>query len=313
MRRAILVLLVAFATPAFAAANLTGKMTMSLAHNYPGITIEYQILLQNSGDALTSGSINMPVPSQIVAYHGAADSGFAGCGSANCSWSGDVPAGATVTIRFVGSLFGSPGHVVSAQGVINYGETSTVTDDPATPAPLDPTSFTIIRPAFHITKSTPKKRYSVGEFIPYTITVTNVGNQESREVSMATLAPVLDLLPPEVQFVSGTATSGTVVYPNVYPNNAGWFGTIPAGGTVTINLELLALAPGAAVANQARVNDAVTEIAFEDSDDPSTPAAKDPTVVEIAAAAAPALSPIALGLLAGALALIASKLLTTRM
>jgi len=311
MRRSLLLLiLLAVAVPLFGAANLTGKMTVVIAHSYPGLSAIYQLDITNSGDALTTASIDLPLPSQLTGFHQSGGPGSGGCSPNDCFWNGDVPAGSTVSITFDTFLRGTPGDVVSVQGVIHYDSTTTVTDDPATPASHDPTSFTIMRAAFRATKSTPKKSYFAGEPIPYTITVTNIGNQDSLEISMVILSQVFDFIPTGVHFISGTARFGTVVYPSLNAHMVGWYGTIAPGATVTITINVRATVTGM-LANQARVNDTVTEIAFEDTDDPSTPAVKDPTVVEIVAAPIPALSPVALALLAGALALIASKLLST--
>ncbi|MBV8545648.1 MAG: DUF11 domain-containing protein, partial [Acidobacteria bacterium] len=146
--------------------------------------------------------------------------------------------------------------------------------------------------------------FFVGSNVTYVVTLTNSGTSAQGDNPGNEFT---DVLPAQVALVSATASSGTAVA-NVGTNTVTWNGGIaPSGGTVTITITatILPAAAGNTVSNQGTIaydsdgngtNDATAQ-----TDDPTVAGSANPTTFVGVTTAIPAISPLALLLLAAML------------
>ena len=113
--------------------------------------------------------------------------------------------------------------------------------------PLDPF---LTRPPLVVSKTSVKRTANIGDLIPYTITVRNA------EAIQRAPVDVIDILPPGLKYVTGTAlVNGVAAEPQVNDRELRWLRqTIPANSTVTYQLTAVV---GAGVTNGDRVNTGV--------------------------------------------------------
>ena len=110
--------------------------------------------------------------------------------------------------------------------------------------PLDPF---LSRTQLIVTKTSIKRTASVGDLIPYTITVRNAESAQRAGVD------IVDILPPGFKYVLGTASvNGVATEPQVNDRELRWLRqTIPANATVTYRLMAVV---GAGVTSGDRIN-----------------------------------------------------------
>ncbi|MGB7374117.1 SdrD B-like domain-containing protein, partial [Pontixanthobacter sp.] len=110
--------------------------------------------------------------------------------------------------------------------------------------PLDPF---LTRTPLIVSKTSFKRSASVGDIVPYEITVRNTENAQRSGVN------IIDLLPPGMKYVLGTGVvDGVPQEPVVENRQAVWSGqVIPANGSVSYNLTLVI---GAGVTGGEKVN-----------------------------------------------------------
>ncbi|HSR90441.1 MAG TPA: hypothetical protein VLK88_03965 [Gemmatimonadales bacterium] len=121
--------------------------------------ISYTVVITNSGCGAQPDDPNSPefsdflspfltfVSASAVGNPGPAGTATFDPNSAGVTWNGTIPSGGTVTLTIVAMVnFGSAGQPITNQGVVSFdlngdgtNDTGAVTDDPATPAPGDPT------------------------------------------------------------------------------------------------------------------------------------------------------------------------------
>ncbi len=108
-----------------------------------------------------------------------------------------------------------------------------------------------------VTKTSPKRSANIGDVVPYEITVRNTENVQRSGVE------VVDILPPGMKYVMGTASvNGVAREPVKTDRQLSWTGqVIPANGSVRYNLTLVV---GAGVTGGEKVN---TGLAQNDADD----------------------------------------------
>lgn len=113
--------------------------------------------------------------------------------------------------------------------------------------PLDPF---LTRTPLIVTKTSLKRTAGIGDLIPYTITVRNA------EAAQRAPVDVIDILPPGLKYVTGTASvNGVAAEPVANDRELRWLRqTIPANGTVTYKLTVVV---GAGVTTGDRVNTGV--------------------------------------------------------
>jgi uncharacterized repeat protein (TIGR01451 family)/gliding motility-associated-like protein len=203
-----------------------------------GDTITYTISVSNTGNAFATGVTVRDVLPTGTAFVSADRGGVHSNGIVN--WSiGLLSPGQTVVITLVVVV---NGNFVGDEVITN---TATVTSpsDPATPKTSNPANVIVeeVKPEMAITKKANAPTVFAGEFISYTIEVTNSGTAPATNVT------VRDQLPVGTFFISAD---------NSVTHNAGlvtWtLGTINPGTTVTLNLVVqvgLTVANGTVIIN----------------------------------------------------------------
>lgn len=293
---------------AFASTDVSTAITDSPDPVFPGTGLTYTITVANAGpDAATSLNVSNTLPAGTV---------FASL-TAPAGWTCTTPAiGATGTVSCSIASFPSGGSEIFTLGVtVDAGvasgtilsstasATQTSTDlDSANDASSTTTTVQLPPTAVRATKVVAGVG-APGAAIVYTITLHNLGVVAQADNPGDEL---VDVLPPTLALVSASATSGTAVT-EVATNTVRWNGSIPAGGSVTIRINATigsGVTIGQVIANQATASyDADGNGSNESSavsDDPSTGAAGDATLLVITQAAVvaiPALDGVGLSLL----------------
>lgn len=247
----------------------------------PGDTVRYTLTLTNTGDGESTNTVVTDVLPAELTFVSATGGGTAAGNTV--TWNlGNVAVGAgnarTVTVD---ARLGSPldnGTVVSNQGNVRSTEVTTplLSDNPATPAALDPTTFTVTSaPVLALTKTVTDLNGGdtlPGEEVRYTLTLTNTGDAVARNTSITdTVDARLNTLVAEG---GGTVAGQVVTFAS--PGVAGLAAVAP-GTPVTVTFRARVVSPlanGTVVPNQGRATSGAVSVL---SDDPGTPAALDPT------------------------------------
>lgn len=257
----------------------------------PGDALTWTISLTNEGNATAMNvTVRDPIdPSLTNVVPGSGGVVAAG----EIRWDGattpalaQVDVGETVTLTFTATI-ATPldnGTVIANQAEISAELGVTIpqlTDDPATAALDDPTSLTVTSAALvTATKTVADENGGVaapGDVFLYTITLTNSGDAVADGIS------VTDTIPTTLNFVQ-VLDGGTW---NAASRTFQWSVPLLAPGTpVTVRFRASAaepLANGTAIVNQGTYT-VEGDPAFYVTDDPTTPAPSDPTVIVIVAA-----------------------------
>jgi fimbrial isopeptide formation D2 family protein len=140
------------------AAHLTATKSVAGGTFTPGTVVTYTVVITNSGSSASPDNAGDEftdvLPSALTLQTATATSGTptATVGTNTVTWNGSIAAGGSVTITITAKInAGTANSVVSNQASVSYdadlngtNETTVVTDDPATPAAGDPTSFTVL-------------------------------------------------------------------------------------------------------------------------------------------------------------------------
>ncbi len=249
-----------------------------------GTNVTYTITLTNNlgftqqnnfGNEFTDA-----LPAGLTFVSANASSGTTGNAGNVVLWNGSIPNGTSVTITITASIDAAASGTISNQGQAiidtdNDGnnESSLVTDDPGTAAANDPTSFTVVpTDSFVATKSVAGGSFIPGGSVIYEIVLTN-GLGHTLDDNPGD--EFIDVLPPELQLVSASASSGVAVA-NIGTNTVSWNGAIASGDAVTITIEaaIPANATSGTVVNQGQANvdldDNGTNETAVPTDDPDT-------------------------------------------
>jgi uncharacterized repeat protein (TIGR01451 family) len=201
----------------------------------PGGSIEYTIVVANTGSGPATGVIvHDPIPAGTSYVAGSATAtaptvSYNG-GANRIEWTGSIPAGGSVTIKFkvtvspqipCDALIRNRVAIVDANGNVLLDASAAVK---------------VIcqgQPLLDIKKEADVATTTPGGLIKYTVTVVNSGT------GPATGVTVHDPIPAGTSYVAGsaTATAPTVSY-NGGANQVEWTGSIPAGGSVTIEFQV---------------------------------------------------------------------------
>ena len=161
-----------------------------------------------------------------------------------------------------------------------------MTDNPATPAPNDPTTFTLAAAPVVTGTKTATGNPAAGQNITYTVTLTNSGCAAQGDNPGNEFT---DTLPATLTLVSANSSSGTITTAG---NTVNWNGAIPAGGTVTITIVATIVngtPTGTTINNQGTIsydaNGDGTNDTTTVTDNPATPAGGDPTPIVVAGGA----------------------------
>lgn len=258
-----------------------------------GGTVTYTVTLTNDGTAVQGDNPGdelvdvLPAELTLVSASATGGTAVANVGTNTVTWNGSLaPLGGGVTITIDATVdAGTEGATVSNQGTVSYdsgddgtNDAATLTDDPGVGGPQDATSFTVGGVVLSATK-TVSGDFSVGGTVVYTIVIANTGGSVQPDNPGDEL---VDILPPQLELVGASATSGTAVA-SVATNTVAWNGSVPAGGDVTITITAT-VGPGTEgdeILNQGTVFfdadlDGANESSLE-TDDPGAAGAADPT------------------------------------
>ncbi|MEO8257470.1 MAG: FG-GAP-like repeat-containing protein [Acidobacteriota bacterium] len=300
-------------------ATLRGTKTVSGTF-MPGEAITYAVIVSNVGQGTQGDNpgdeFTDVLPASLVLLSATATSGTAVAmpGTNTVTWNGtlgtrgkrplDTTAvvfsdSVTITINAVVAPTTLGGTLVANQGSISYdfdgngtNEASTVTDNPNTSGPPDPTSFTISSPAILSGIKTVSGTFMPGFGISYTVVLSNAGPGTQGDNPGDEFT---DVLPASLTLLSASATSGTVVAATG-TNIVTWNGSLASSAvravtstavsinsvTITIYAVVGSFTPaGTLIGNQGSIafdaDGNGTNEASTVTDDPGTPAAADPT------------------------------------
>lgn len=270
----------------------------------PGDTLQYEIIIQNSGAAAANNVVLNDTPDvntalvvgSVTTDQGTVTSGN-GAGDTNVRIEiGTIPGNGSVTVRFdvtINSPLPSGVTQVENQGFISSTDLPiTPTDDPDTPEPEDPTVTPVVtapildafkRDVLAIDQDG-DGNVSPGDRLEYELTIANTGNTEATNVVLDdTPGLYTSLVVGSVQTSQGTIELGNNSGDSAVRVN---IGSIPAGTSVTIVFRVdidNPLPPSITqVENQGIVSS--SELPTVPSDDPDTPAVDDPTITPVRAA-----------------------------
>ncbi len=252
----------------------------------PGDTVTYTLTLQNTGNAVARDVVvEDPLPAQVQHVSGGRLTGT----TVFFDRANDprlvalVPGAAPVTLRFTARV--SPatasGVVVDNQGrvqvsgVVGPGAVITPSDDPATATALDPTRFSVTAlPRLSVEKTVAgtSRVFAPGDTVAYSLLVTSSGTAPASGTLVDDLAAAFSSVTPGpgLAFNAGTRQLSATI------------AALAPGATRTLTFTAvvgLAVRNGTVVESQARVTGAGFETT--PSDDPTTTAPLDPTLITI--------------------------------
>jgi uncharacterized repeat protein (TIGR01451 family) len=199
----------------------------------PGGTIEYTITIANGGTGPATGVVMYdPIPAG-TSYVGGSVSATAPTATYNggmnrIEWTGAIPAGGNVVIKFKVQ--------VSPQidcNVVIWNRASLI--DPTGLPGLDasvPVKVDCLRPKLEIRKSANVTTVLPGGQIEFTIVVVNSGSGPAPSVL------VQDPVPAGTTYVAGSLNATAPTTDDSNPNLMKWTGAIPAGGNVVIKFKV---------------------------------------------------------------------------
>jgi uncharacterized repeat protein (TIGR01451 family) len=148
-------------------ANVTGTKAASGSF-VEGGTVTYTVVLTNSGNGAQADNpgneFTDTLPAGLTFVSVTASSGTAAQSAGTVTWNGSIPAGGSVTITIKATLNpGTAGTAISNQGTFHFdgnndgiNETTGLTDDPATVAPVvDPTTFLVTQSVIEVPTLSP--------------------------------------------------------------------------------------------------------------------------------------------------------------
>jgi uncharacterized repeat protein (TIGR01451 family) len=262
----------------------------------PGDTLEYQAVIRNAGNtSATNVDLALPVPAhtRLVPDSAATTAGtVTSFGESGVEvYVDELAGGRSVTLTFevrVDDTLPAGVRSVTAQGAVTSAELPAVpTDDPRIGGAADPTvtpltaapSLTATETALLYADADGDGVASPGDTLLYRIEVVNGGN------TSATGVRVSDPLPDGTALAAGSIQTSQGTVDSQSPVQV-TLGEIPARSSAVVTFRVRIDSPfpasRTAVSNQASVTSA--ELPTVPTDDPSTPAASDPTVTQVAAA-----------------------------
>ena len=213
---------------------LVMKKRADVATVLPGGTIEYTIVVSNTGSGPANGvSVIDPIPAGTIFVPASESSTLPTVVYDNTNnwikWTGNIPAGGSVTIKF---------KVTVEQGrcdyaIVNAAKLIDAQGTTITGAEAKVWVGCPDKPIIRIDKKANPTVVTPGGTIEYTVVIANVGSAPALGVTM------IDPIPSGTTFMTGseTATAPTVVYDNVN-NWVKWNGNIPAGGNVIVTFKV---------------------------------------------------------------------------
>lgn len=210
------------------------KKRADVATVLPGGTIEYTIVVSNTGNGPANGvSVIDPIPTGTTFVAGSESStlpAVAYDGANNwIKWTGNIPAGGAITIKFKVTV----GAERCDYAIINVAKLIDPQGNGITGAETKVWVGCPDKPIIRIEKKANPTVVQPGGMIEYTVVIANVGSAPASGVTM------IDPIPSGTTFVAGseTATVPTVVYDNTN-NWVKWGGNIPAGDNVVVTFKV---------------------------------------------------------------------------
>jgi choice-of-anchor A domain-containing protein/uncharacterized repeat protein (TIGR01451 family) len=210
---------------------LTFTNTSDVSSTTAGSMVHYTIKVTNSGDSAYSGATftdSLAGLTDDAAYgnNASASSGTVSFSGSDLTWTGDVPAGGTVTITFSVTVHNpDTGNMILAAAI-----SSTSPDSNCLSGSTDPRcASTVTVSQLTITNSASVASTTPGAVIRFTATFTNSGQTPYDAITIASdITNVVDDATPNGD---QTATSGTLV---LTATGISWTGDIDVGQTVTV-------------------------------------------------------------------------------
>jgi len=263
---------------------------LSAAPFEPADVVRYTIVVENTGDGVaTDVSVRDPLDPRFVATSfpagGRREGNDVVFDDAEDLALASIAPGASVTLVFDAELAPAiaNGTVVSNQAIVQAvnGGAPVSSDDPTTAAAFDPTNFTVVSAAsFTLTKTFVDENGGdlfPGDRVTFTLTLTAGGNAPATNVT------VRDALDARLTFVSaangGVFQAGQVRFD---ATTTPALASVAPGASVVLTFVVDVVSPlanGTLVPNQASAESPVAPTVL--SDDPSTGAPLDPTVLAI--------------------------------
>ncbi|MFI0975804.1 isopeptide-forming domain-containing fimbrial protein [Streptomyces sp. NPDC021093] len=229
----------------------------------PGDTITYTVTVTNSGKAEFEGArfeddLTGVLDDATYNEDAAATAGNVRYTAPKLTWTGDVPAGGTVTVTYsVTAQLGGDAQlyneVTAADSNCQAGED---------PASAD-CSVTLEMPTVEVSKEADKKSVRAGEKVTYTITLRNTSGTPARGMTVRDdLSAVVDDAVLDTNSLSAVSTSGTGVNAPTYDaagKRLNWTGDIDPGATVTLTYTVT-VKPGAELADHVLRNAVTTSL-----------------------------------------------------
>ncbi len=219
--------------------GFTVAKTASPATAGPGQTVTYTITARNTGSVTVPGATLTDNLSDVIddATFGSvtADIGTATFTSPNLSWSGNLPPGATATIRYTVTV-NSPD--AGNHRLVNR-VTTTAAGTNCLGAPTDPacTTTTLISDS-RLLKTVDRTSASVGDTVTYTV---QMGNNGQVPLTGATFTDNLTRVLDDATFGTVSANIGTATFTTP---NLTWTGNLPVGVTVQVVFTVTVNNPG---------------------------------------------------------------------
>lgn len=209
------------------------RKTADVTNVAPGGVIEYTIVIVNGGTGPAIGVVmHDPIPAGTSYVGGSVNStaptsNYNG-GANRIEWTGNIPAGGSVTIKFkvqvspntpCGSMIENRAAIIGATGQ------PLAQSGVATPV-ICP------EPKLEIKKSADVATVLPGGIIQYTIVIANSGSGPATGVMMQ------DPVPAGTSYVAGSLNASAPTPDDSNPSVMKWTGNIPAGGSVTITFKV---------------------------------------------------------------------------
>ncbi|WP_374947808.1 beta strand repeat-containing protein [Agreia sp.] len=208
----------------------------------PGSVVAYTITASNTG---TSAFSNIVLTDPLAAVlddatynaNATSTSGSVAYADSTLSWSGSIPAGATVTITYGVTVKNPPG---GNRILVNTVSSSTLGTNCSAGSTDVRCSSTVSVPGLSIVKSADASTATPGQVVRYSIVLTNTGQTAYAPASFSdSLAGVLD----DASYnLDGTSNSGSVSYSG---QTLSWSGPLGVGASVTVTYSVTVSSPGA--------------------------------------------------------------------
>ncbi|MDX3386646.1 GEVED domain-containing protein [Streptomyces niveiscabiei] len=213
--------------------SLTITKSSSTTNPLPGQQVTYTVTVQNTGTATFPGATFTDDLTDVIddaAYGNDADatSGTVSYASPKVTWTGDVLAGATVTVTYSATVKSDPAQL--GNGVLKNAVTSTSAgNNCATPSGTGCSTTSSQVPTLRIAKTQTTTQALPGDTVGYQITITNPTTSDYPNASYTDdLTGVLD---DAAYNNDANATAGTTTYASP---KLTWSGDVPGGQTVTL-------------------------------------------------------------------------------